>query len=119
LSEIQTVSALPADFPSSNTSADIHISPDGRFIYASNRGHDSIVVYQINPADGKMTYFEHENRDISRPRNFVISPDGAHVLVANRDADSIVVFQRDSDDGKLHHTGIMIDVPAPVCLKFV
>jgi 6-phosphogluconolactonase len=119
LSEIQTVSALPADFASSNTSADIHISPDGRFVYASNRGHDSIVVYQINPADGKMTYVEHENRDISRPRNFVISPDGAHVLVANRDADSIVVFQRDSDDGKLHHTGIMIDVPAPVCLKFV
>ena len=103
----------------SNTSADIHISPDGRFVYASNRGHDSIVVYQINPADGNMTYVEHENRDISRPRNFVISPDGAFVLVANQDANSIVVFQRNANDGKLHHTGIMIDVPAPVCLKFV
>ena len=119
LSEIQTVPALPSDFTMSNTSADIHISPDGRFVYASNRGHDSIVVYQINPADGNMTYVEHENRDISRPRNFVISPDGAFVLVANQDANSIVVFQRNANDGKLHHTGIMIDVPAPVCLKFV
>ncbi len=119
LSEIQTVSALPRDFSDSNTSADIHISPDGRFVYASNRGHDSIVVYQINPADGKMTYVEHENRDISRPRNFVISADGLYVLVANRATNSIVVFQRDADSGKLHHTGMVADVPAPVCLKFV
>jgi 6-phosphogluconolactonase len=119
LKEIQTVPALPADAPRAGaTCADIHVSPNGKFLYGSNRGHNSIVSYRIDEK-GRLEYIEHTPTGGKKPRNFVISPAGDFLLVANQDSDSIVVFRIDEKTGKLQSTGISANVPAPVCLKFL
>lgn len=119
LSEIQTVPTLPADYEGPNACADIHISPDGRFLYGSNRGHDSIVVYRIDAASGRLSYVEHAPAGGKHPRNFAISPDGRFVLVANRDTDNIAVFRRDEETGRLTATGSELSISRPVCIKFL
>lgn len=118
LTEIQTVATLPADFTSANTSADIHVSPDGRFLYCSNRGHDSIAAFAIDARSGKLTFIGHESTGGKTPRNFAIDPSGAFLLVANQNSNNIVTLRRDSKTGRLSATGNVVDVPAPVCLKF-
>ncbi|HEY0458084.1 MAG TPA: lactonase family protein [Pyrinomonadaceae bacterium] len=119
LKEIQTVPALPADAPRAGaTCADIHVSPNGKFLYGSNRGHNSIVSYRIDEK-GRLEYIEHTPTGGKKPRNFVIAPAGDFLLVANQDSDSIVVFRIDEKTGKLQSTGISANVPAPVCLKLL
>jgi 6-phosphogluconolactonase len=118
LKEVQTIPTLPADFTSENTSADIHASPDGRFLYCSNRGHDSIAAFQIAPRSGKLTFIAHQSSGGKAPRNFAIDPTGAFVLVANQKSDNIVTFRRDVKTGRLTATGHVAEVPSPVCLKF-
>lgn len=118
LSPIQTISTLPASYEGDNACADIHISPDGKFLYGSNRGHDSIVVYKINEADGTLSLVEHVSTQGNHPRNFAISPDGRFVLVANRDTNNIVTFERHADTGRLTATGAQFTVSRPVCIKF-
>ena len=110
---------LPQDFTAANTSADIHISPDGRFLYCSNRGHDSLAAFKVGPRDGKLTFIAHESTGGKAPRNFAIDPTGAFVLVANQKSDNIVVFRRDRKTGRLSATGQVAEVPSPVCLKFM
>jgi len=119
LSEIQTVPTLPADYEGPNACADIHISPDGQFLYGSNRGHDSIVAYRIDAAGGRLSYVEHSSAGGKHPRNFAISPDGRFVLVANRDTDNVAVFRRDEETGRLTTTGSELSVSKPVCIKFL
>ncbi len=119
LNEIQTVPTLPTDYEGSNACADIHISPDGQFLYGSNRGHDSIVVYRIDTVTGLLQYVEHVPAGGKHPRNFAVSPDGRFVLVANRDTDNIAVFRRDEDTGRLTATGSELPVSKPVCIKFL
>jgi 6-phosphogluconolactonase len=116
--EVQTVLTLPQDFTGANTSADIHVSPDGRFLYCSNRGHDSIAAFKIDPRNGKLTFIDHESTGGKTPRNFAIDPTGAFLLVANQNSDNIVTFRRDRETGRLNATGHVADVPSPVCLKF-
>jgi len=118
LKEVQTIQTLPADFTGENTSADIHVSPDGRFLYCSNRGHDSIAAFQIDPRNGKLTFVAHQSSGGKVPRNFAIDPTGAFVLVANQKSDNIVTFRRDAKTGRLNATGHVAEVPSPVCLKF-
>ena len=119
LTEIQSVPTLPDDWTGGgNTTADVHVSSDGRFVYASNRGHDSLVIYSVDQASGEMTYVGHQSTGGKTPRNFGIAPSGKILLAANQDTDNIVVFTRDVDTGKLSPTGAEIDVPMPVCLKF-
>lgn len=118
LDEIQTVSTLPDDYKGLNACADIHISPDGKFLYGSNRGHDSIAVYSIDPLTGLLHLVEIVSVLGEHPRNFAISPDGRFVLVANRDTDNIVTFNRNSANGKLTPTGKQFHVSKPVCIKF-
>jgi 6-phosphogluconolactonase len=118
LKEVQTVPTLPTDFTGENTSADIHVSPDGRFLYCSNRGHDSIAAFKINPLNGKLTFTAHESTGGKTPRNFAIDPTGAFLLVANQHSDNIVTFRRDPKTGRLSATGQVAEVPSPVCLKF-
>ena len=118
LTPIETVPTLPADWDGENTTADIHTSPDGAFVYASNRGHDSIVIYSIDQSTGKMTFVGHESSQGKTPRNFAITPDGKFLLTENQDSDSIVSFKRE-DDGTLTPTGSIIKIPAPVCLQFL
>ena len=117
LKELQTLSALPAGFTGTNTGADIHVSSDGRFLYSSNRGHDSIAVFMINEL-GALTAVDHQLTGGSTPRNFAIDPTGAFLLAANQKSDNIVVFRLDRKSGRLSPTGQVAHVPSPVCLKF-
>ncbi len=118
LKDVQTIATLPADFTSPNTSADIHVSPDGRFLYCSNRGHDSIAAFAIDSRSGQLTFIAHESTGGKTPRNFAIDPTGAFLLVANQNSDNIVTFRRDTKTGRLSATGKLAEVPSPVCLKF-
>lgn len=119
LTTIQTVPTLPKEYEGENACADIHISPDGRFLYGSNRGHDSIVIYAIDPANGRLSFVEHTSTTGQHPRGFTISPDGRFVLVANRDTNDIVTFRRDEKSGKLSPTGHILQISKPVCIKFL
>ncbi len=119
LAEIQIVPTLPADFSGANTCADIHVAPNGRFVYGSNRGHDSIVVYRIDERSGKLEYVEHTLTGGKTPRNFAIDPTGRFLLAANQNSDSIVVFRIDEQSGKLSQTANKAQVPSPVCLKLI
>lgn len=118
LAEVQTVPTLPAGFAGSSTCAEVRVHPSGRFLYGSNRGHDSIVVYRVDPAHGTLTFVEHETAGIKTPRNFNIDPTGAFCLVANQDADSVVVFRVDPQTGVLEPTSHKIAVARPVCIRF-
>ncbi|GFR37020.1 hypothetical protein PRECH8_03160 [Insulibacter thermoxylanivorax] len=120
LKEIQSISTLPSDYSAAdNACADIHISKDGRFLYGSNRGHDSIVVYAINPDSGRLTLVEHVSTEGRHPRNFALSPDDRYLLAANRDTNNIVTFARDAETGTLQATGFELSVSKPVCIKFM
>jgi 6-phosphogluconolactonase len=118
LRELQTISSLPAEFKAENTGADIHISPDGQFLYCSNRGHDSIAAFKINSATGSLTPAGHTGTQGSTPRNFTIDPSGQFLLVANQNSNTIVVFRIDSKTGQLNANKNVAEVPSPVCLKF-
>ena len=119
LKEIQTVSTLPADFKGANTCADLHISPNGKFIYGSNRGHDSIAAFEIDEQTGKLEFIEHTSTQGKTPRNFAIDPSGKFLLAANQNSDSVVVFRMDETNGKLAPVGAPVAVPTPVCLKLI
>lgn len=118
LSEVQTISTVPADFKGENSCADIHVSPNGDFLYASNRGHDSIVSYKIDKRTGRIEMIEHVSTGGKAPRNFAIDPAGSYLLAANQRSDSIVVFDIDGRTGKLKPTGTTVTTPSPVCLIF-
>lgn len=117
LKELETVATLPADFKGANTSADIHVAPGGKFLYCSNRGHDSIAAFRIDPSTGRLTLVGHTPTGGKTPRNFAIDPTGAFLLAANQNSDSVVTFRIDPQTGALSPTGQRAEVPTPVCLK--
>ncbi len=119
LTDIQTITTLPNGFDGSNSCAEVRVHPGGKFLYGSNRGHDSIVVYRINPAKGILTFVEHETADIKTPRNFNIDPTGRFCLVANQGGNSVVVFRINQKTGELEPTGYKISVGRPVCVRFL
>jgi len=119
LQETQTVSTLPDDFDGTSHCADVHVSPDGKFLYGSNRGHDSIAIGAIDASTGRLTLVDYVPTGGKNPRNFGIDPTGAFLLAANQDTDNIVVFRIDPDTGKLESTGRQAEVPMPVCVKLM
>jgi 6-phosphogluconolactonase len=119
LTEIQTITTLPNGFDGSNSCAEVRVHPSGKFLYGSNRGHDSIVVYRVDPAKGILTFVEHERADIKTPRNFNIDPMGRFCLVANQGGDSVVVFRIDRETGALEPTGHKVSIARPVCVRFL
>jgi 6-phosphogluconolactonase len=119
LKEIQTATTLPSGFRGANGCAEIRVHPSGKFLYGSNRGHDSIAVYKVDPTAGTLAFVEHETAGIKNPRNFNIDPTGKFCLVANQDGDSIVVFRIDPTTGSLEPTGQKIAVSKPVCIRFL
>jgi 6-phosphogluconolactonase len=119
LSEVQTIATLPEDFNGASTCAEVRVHPSGKFLYGSNRGHDSIAVYRIDPAKGTLTFVEFETADIKTPRNFNIDPTGTFCLVANQGSDSVVVFRIDPQTGALEPTGHKITIGRPVCIRFL
>ncbi|WP_044171897.1 lactonase family protein [Flectobacillus major] len=118
LKATQTISTLPADYTGKKWCADIHISPDGKFLYASNRSHESITVYAINTKTGQLTWVDNTNVAGKTPRNFAIDPTGNYILVANQDSDNITIFKRDKATGKFTYTGTSVEVSMPVCLQW-
>lgn len=117
LKAIQTVSTVDPDFHGSNTAADIHLSPDGRFLYASNRGVlNDIVIFAVYPSTGKLKKIGRVSTGGKTPRNFVISPDGEWLLVGHQDSNEIVMFRRNTANGLLTPAGSWYR-PRAVCLK--
>jgi len=114
---VETVSALPMGYDKPNTCADIHISRDGRFLYASNRGLNSIAIFSVDPKNGKIVQIGQELTRGDGPRNFTLSPDENYLLVANQNTQDIVAFRRDFKSGKLQFTD-QIKALKPVCLLF-
>lgn len=118
LEAVQTIAALPESFRGDNTSADIHLTNDGRFLYASNRGHDSIAIFRIDAA-GLPALIGHVPSGGRTPRNFALTHDDRFLLAANQDSGNIVVYAVHSETGQLVDTGQHIDTAAPVCIQFV
>ncbi len=117
---LQTIATHTPDYTGQPGSADIHLSPDGKFLYASNRGQENnIAIFSVNTISGKLTPAGYQSTNGVQPRNFIIDPSGRYLLVANQKTSNIVVFKRDSKTGQLTATGKDIEVPNPVCLKMV
>ena len=116
--ELQILPTLPEDFNGESTCADVHVSTNGRFVYASNRGHDSIVIYRVDGASGLLSLVGHASTQGRTPRNFALDPEGTFLLAANQDSDTIVTFRIDQKSGALEPTGHVTTVPTPVCVKF-
>ena len=119
LTEIQDTSTLPKDFKGENTCAEIAISTDGKFVYGSNRGHNSIAVFSVNEKTGELSLIQHQSTLGKTPRNFIIDPTSNFLLAANQNSDSIVTVKIDKAAGKLEPTGNILEVPKPVCLVFI
>jgi len=119
LQRLQTITTLPKDFTGRNDDAEIEIHPSGMFLYASNRGHESIAVYAVDPEKGTLTLVEITPTGGKEPRSFEIDPTGKFLFAANQKSDNIVVFRIDEKTGRLTPTGKVLNVPAPVCLKFL
>ena len=119
LKELQTVSTLPEGFKGENTTAEIVIDPSGNFLYGSNRGDDSIIVFAIDHATGKLTFVQRVSTGGKTPRNFALDPSGHWLLAANQDSNNIVVFQVNQENGRLTPTGQAVKAPEPVCIVFV
>lgn len=113
----KSVTTLPEEFEGKNTCADIHISSDGKFVYASNRGHNSIVIFSVNKKIGQLTPAGHQSVHGEIPRNFSLSPDNKFLLVANQNTNNIVSFKRDKKTGQLQYIS-EIAAPKPVCILF-
>ena len=117
--ELQTVSALPTGFEGANSCADIHVSPDGLFLYASNRGHNSIAVYAIDTSNGTLAPLQHMSTQGNTPRNFALTPSGKLLLVANQNSNNVVVFRVDQQTGLLTAAQQTTEVPSPMFLQVV
>ncbi len=117
LSSIQTTSTLPNDFKGRNSTAECLVHPSGNFVYVSNRGHDSIAVFSVDPQTGKLTSVENEPTQGHAPRNFFIMPDGRWLLAENQNSDSVLVFAVNQQDGSLTPTDHRIEVGRPVCIR--
>ena len=116
---IQNISSLPEDFTENNSAADIHIHPSGKFLYISNRGHNTIASYKIDKKEGTLKNIEYAPTFGKAPRNFAISEDGKFLYVANQDSNNISIFNIDHRNGKLTTQLEPLGIKTPVCLEFL
>jgi 6-phosphogluconolactonase len=119
LSEIQTIPTMPVAVQPRHSTAEVVVHPAGKFLYGSNRGHDSLAVYTIDPRTGHLKNVEYQPTGGKTPRNFAVDPTGSFVLAENMGSDTIVVFRVDPETGALAPTGQVVDIPSPCCVKFV
>ncbi|HCD52382.1 MAG TPA: 6-phosphogluconolactonase [Balneolaceae bacterium] len=118
LQEKQVVNTLPEDFTEWNSTADIHVHPNGKYVYSSNRGHNSLAAFSVDASTGMLTFLNHTSTEGEIPRNFAINPNGEIVYVANQNSDNITVFDLDTETGKLTFTKKELEIPTPVCIVF-
>jgi 6-phosphogluconolactonase len=118
---VQTLSTLPGGKPvAGNSTAEVRIHPNGKFVYVSNRGHNSVAVFKVDPATGKLSEAGHAtSADVKTPRNFNLDPTGSWMLVASQDGDNVAVFRVDPETGMATATGDKVTVGRPVCVKFL
>ncbi len=120
LTQFQEISTLPADFKGQNTSAEIQFAPNGKFLYASNRGDTNFIsIFSVDSSSGKLTAIDRQPTLGSTPRNFRIDPTGRFLIAENQGSDSLVVFRIDAETGKLTAVGTPIAAPGPQCVKFI
>jgi len=117
LSERQAISTLPAGYSGENTTAEVQVAPSGRFVYGSNRGHDSIAIYSVDQSTGRLSLIDITPSRGKTPRNFAISADGSLLLAAHQDSDNVVAFHLDQQSGRLTPTGAETISPSAVCLR--
>jgi 6-phosphogluconolactonase len=119
LQEIQSITTLPEGYKATSHTAEVVVHPSGKFLYGSNRGHDSLAIFAIDPASGKLTAGGHQPTGGKTPRNFAIDPSGKWVLAENQESGTIVVLKVDPQTGGLTPSGRQLEVPAPVCVRMV
>jgi 6-phosphogluconolactonase len=119
LTELQTVSTLPEHFGGANSGAEIDVHPSGQFVYVSNRGHDSVVLFRVDPQRGTLTYVEEQGTGGRKPRHFGIEPSAQHLAIGNQDSDTVLVCRIDAGNGRLKPSGVFATVPTPACVKFL
>jgi 6-phosphogluconolactonase len=119
LQKLQTVTTLPKDFQGTSHTAEVQVHPSGRFVYGSNRGHDSIAIFSVDANTGELTPVGHLASGIKTPRNFGMDPMGRFLIVANQAGNSLLVCRIDLKTGELKPTGQGVEVPTPVCVKVI
>ncbi len=118
MAEIHHLSTLPSDFTGASSTAEVLVHPSGKYVYGSNRGHDSVAVFSFEEAQGKLTLVGHSSTMGKTPRNFRIDPSGSYLLVQNQDSDSIYSFRINAANGTLEQVSELISIGAPCCIKF-
>ncbi|MBC7485655.1 MAG: beta-propeller fold lactonase family protein, partial [Cytophagaceae bacterium] len=118
LTIVSEITTLPADFKGTSYCADIHIHPNGKYLYGSNRGDNSIAAYRIDPATGQLFLINIESTEGGYPRNFVISADGKFLYAANQNSNTITHMKINSTTGELQSEHIVTEVKTPVCMEF-
>ena len=118
LTAVQTLSTLPANFKGNNSTAEIFVHPNGRFVYGSNRGHDSIAIFAVDEQSGQLKPIGHASTGGKTPRNFAIDPSGMWLIAANQDTNNFTVLKIDPKTGGLKPTGQSVAVGMPVCVVF-
>lgn len=118
LTEVEIVDTVPPRLTAENNSAELATSKDGQFLYATNRGHDSVTAFKVNAANGKLTNVQNIPTQGKIPRGMALDPDGTHLLTGNQDSDTITVFDRDPKTGKLTFANQLTDIPTAVCILF-
>jgi 6-phosphogluconolactonase len=116
---VQTVSTLPPETTVSNSTAEVCVHPGGKFVYVSNRGHNSIAAFRVDEKSGRLTPTGHATAGIAVPRNFCLEPEGRWALVANQQGDSVLVFRIDPETGLFEPTPSKIEIGSPVCVRFL
>ncbi len=115
----QVISTLPSEFTDTSYCADIHVSSDGRFVYGSNRGHDSIVIFEVDSGTGRLSIVDYESTRGEFPRNFALDPSRRFLFAANQNTDNIVTYRIDAQSGRLTATGHQVETPQPVCINMI
>lgn len=119
LTEVQTLWTIPGGPEDGHSTAEIVAHPEGKFVYASNRGHDTIAAFAVESSTGKLRLLENVPTQGKTPRNFAIDPTGKYLLAENQSSDTIVLFRIDGTTGRLVPAGVKVEVPSPVCVRFV
>lgn len=119
LKDLQTISTLPGYYDGPNTAAEIGVNPSGKYLYASNRGNETVVLFEVDREKGTLAYVEEQGTGGKKPRHFGIEPSGKHLTIANQDSDTLLVCRIDAGNGRLKPSGVFAEAPSPVCVKFL
>lgn len=119
LTDFQTVSTVPEHFERTNSIAEIAMHPSGKWLYVSNRGHDSVVLFEVDRASGRLTHVEDQSTGGAKPRHFGLDPTATHMAIGNQDSNTVLVCRIDTSNGRLRPSGVFASVPSPVCIQFL